>query len=278
MMEKTLNSTVLQALRSNKITLRDNAFLPTIVETIQEYKKENSLMAKKPDFIIAGSMKCGTTSLYEYLAEHEKVMSREPKELHYFTLHKDQISDEEYMEMFSVEEKEQLSGEASPSYFDWSQEDILLKMNEFLPDTKFFVLLRDPVDRAVSEIFHYTKKTPDVYTVDNELSIEDFEQAPEYILRNGLYEEKVKLWQDIFGARVMFINFEELKQNPDKIVAESFEFLDLTPLKNSSDEVKEAKNANIYNKPSSEVYEYLEEYFLESKQNMKELLGFDWLR
>ena len=40
---------------------------------------------KKPNFIIAGFPKCGTTSLHYYLEEHPEIYMPTQKELHFFT-------------------------------------------------------------------------------------------------------------------------------------------------------------------------------------------------
>ena len=40
---------------------------------------------KKPNFIIAGFPKCGTTSLHHYLSEHPQIFMPSQKELHFFT-------------------------------------------------------------------------------------------------------------------------------------------------------------------------------------------------
>jgi hypothetical protein len=37
-----------------------------------------------PDFVIIGAQKCGTTSLYNYLAEHPNVAPAFTKEAHFF--------------------------------------------------------------------------------------------------------------------------------------------------------------------------------------------------
>ena len=39
---------------------------------------------EKPDFVIIGAAKCGTTSLYEYLSRHPNVFPSEKKEIYYF--------------------------------------------------------------------------------------------------------------------------------------------------------------------------------------------------
>ena len=77
---------------------------------------------KKPNFIIVGFPKCGTTSLHHYLEEHPEIFMPEQKELHFFTskklqslnngpgdkiVKKTQISSEEkYLSFFDKVENE----------------------------------------------------------------------------------------------------------------------------------------------------------------------------
>ena len=71
---------------------------------------------KKPNFIIAGFPKCGTTSLFHYLKQHPEIFMPKQKELHFFTQRqifklnkgpKDKVvkqphikSEKEYLELF----------------------------------------------------------------------------------------------------------------------------------------------------------------------------------
>ena len=54
-----------------------------------------------PDFFILGGMKCGTTSLFNYLAQHPDILLPEEKELHYYDIHRYQGQTlDEYLERF----------------------------------------------------------------------------------------------------------------------------------------------------------------------------------
>ena len=91
---------------------------------------------KKPNFIIAGFPKCGTTSLHHYLNEHPAIFMPEQKELHFFTYKilsklkngpKDELaketqinSSEKYLSYFQNVKKEIAIGDASPSYINLS--------------------------------------------------------------------------------------------------------------------------------------------------------------
>jgi hypothetical protein len=46
------------------------------------------MLKSRPDFLVIGAQKAGTTSLYNYLIQHPKVVGNESwKEIRYFDLH-----------------------------------------------------------------------------------------------------------------------------------------------------------------------------------------------
>ena len=60
----------------------------------------------KPDFFIVGAPKCGTTSMYHYLRQHDQIFMPDYKEPHYFGKDLKKRSDEfvdnedEYLNLF----------------------------------------------------------------------------------------------------------------------------------------------------------------------------------
>jgi len=42
------------------------------------------MKGRKPDFLIIGAMRCGTTSLHDYLGKHPEIYTTNPKEIHFF--------------------------------------------------------------------------------------------------------------------------------------------------------------------------------------------------
>jgi hypothetical protein len=44
----------------------------------------HTLPGHKPDFIIVGAQKAGTSSLHYYLSQHPKLVASRPKEVHFF--------------------------------------------------------------------------------------------------------------------------------------------------------------------------------------------------
>ncbi len=74
-----------------------------------------------PNYLIIGAQRCGTTSLYEYLIRHPRILSSLTKEVHYFDYNFDK-GQSWYRSFFpSVFSKlykgNFITGEASPYYF-----------------------------------------------------------------------------------------------------------------------------------------------------------------
>lgn len=101
-----------------------------------------------PTFLIIGSMKAGTSSLHNYLSEHPEIFMSKDKELNFFntTLNWSKGVDwykEQFDGAYSVR------GETSPNYTKW--ENTAERVHSVLPNIKLIYLLRDPVQRFISD-------------------------------------------------------------------------------------------------------------------------------
>lgn len=104
-----------------------------------------------PEFLIIGGQRCGTTSLYRYLAAHPSVAPPTGKELQYLSLHH-RRGIRWYRAHFPVRPPEVLSFEASPYYLFDPQ--VPARAAAVLPAAKFIALVRDPAERAYSHYLH----------------------------------------------------------------------------------------------------------------------------
>jgi len=102
-----------------------------------------------PDFLIVGAQKAGTSSLYNCLKQHPAIKPARKKEIHYFSqfYYKGLPW---YLDHFPAREETLLSGEASPFYLFHPQS--ARRIAETYPAIKIIIILRDPVERAIS---HY---------------------------------------------------------------------------------------------------------------------------
>ena len=112
-----------------------------------------------PSFIIVGAARSGTTSLYEYLENHPSVLPPVKKETGFFNYAYNNNSNWYKMYFPTIAEKQKaeniqknsiITGEATPSYL--IDPRVPKRISSLLPKIKLIILLRNPIDRAIS---HY---------------------------------------------------------------------------------------------------------------------------
>lgn len=100
-----------------------------------------------PTFLIVGAIKCGTTSLYEYLRQHPEVFMPRRKEPNFFAgaSHGNRVTEAEYRALFARATQARAAGEASVAYlYDPGSSQ---RIYEYLgPETRIVIMLRNPVD------------------------------------------------------------------------------------------------------------------------------------
>ncbi len=185
---------------------------------------------RKPDFIIAGVAKAGTTSLYNYLGEHPDIGLSHKKELNYFAYEDPYIrqqwahlpfpatSWEQYLASFSNVDDAPVIGEASPIYFE--SEVAPHAIRERLPDAKIIISLRNPIERAYSGyLMHVRGGEP-------QLTDEQILESAEHFITGGYYSEKLKRYLNLFPSdQLEIVLFDDLKQQPKQVMKQLFVFL-----------------------------------------------------
>lgn len=102
----------------------------------------------KPNFMLLGAAKCGTTSLYHVLRQHPQIYLSEPKEPRFFELEYAEGMDYYWTKYFGGWDGEPVVGDASPRNLFLPY--IPSRIRAELPEAKLLVILRDPVQRAFS--------------------------------------------------------------------------------------------------------------------------------
>jgi hypothetical protein len=197
-----------------------------------------------PEFLIVGGQRCGTTSLYRYLAEHPDVAPASGKELQYFSIHAGR-GERWYRAHFPVRPPTVRSFEASPYYL--FHPEVPRRVAATLPAARFVALLRDPVERAYSHYLHtrpYGAEPLDfaaaVAAEEGRLTaaLRDGPRTPaaHEALRNhsylarGRYAEQLDRWYAQLPAdRVLVLRSEDLYADPAAAYARVLRFLDLAP-------------------------------------------------
>lgn len=106
-----------------------------------------------PNFLIIGSMKCGTTTLYEYLRTHPDVFMPDEKEPGFFANEDVWAKGVEHYAALFASAAQPLRGEASTMYTKPSGARAPQRIRDVLgPDVKLVYIVRDPLVRIRS---HY---------------------------------------------------------------------------------------------------------------------------
>jgi len=200
------------------------------------------LMYQLIDACIIGATKCGTTSFASALSKHRDINFSRVKEPTYFWPDARKFSgsadfswvrnipnnDEEYLELFGNESG--LKVEAS-AYI--SNPNALRNLYQLNPELKLILILRDPVDRAVSAFRHLKRDGFEPLGFQDALIMEKKRiqswWGPLYWYRSlSDYLPQIEFLLNQFDrSNIHFILFEKLLENPDLEFRKVQEFLDV---------------------------------------------------
>ena len=108
-------------------------------------------------FMIVGAQKCGTTALARFLSRHPEIGMADPKEAHLFDAPdysggwSPKEIDARYRPSFEHCPAATVRGEATPIYM--LLPEVARELHRYNPELKLIVLLRDPVERAISHYY-----------------------------------------------------------------------------------------------------------------------------
>lgn len=248
-------------------------------------------VGRRPDFLIIGTQKGGTTSLYSYLAAHPKVSPAITKEVHYFDFHY-HCGDLWYCAHFVPaawpSALRHRTGEASPGYL--YNPYAAARVAAFAPEVKLIVMLRNPVERAYSHYQMSLRRGREHHPFDAALELEAERLSVErerlgverafaegrshrnhsYLAR-GHYAEQLEGWFEHFPRdQFLILGSEHFFANPAQVHAATMRFLEL-PLQ----PLQRYRNLNGLGRSGLEpaLRERLETYFAPHNARLERLLG-----
>ncbi|MEE9613402.1 MAG: sulfotransferase domain-containing protein [Thermodesulfobacteriota bacterium] len=176
-----------------------------------------------PDFMGIGAQKAGTRWLHENLCAHPELYLATPKELHFFNWYL--YRGFNYYSRKFEPGRGMLKGEVTPAYSQLPLSRIRF-IREFMPDVKFILILRNPVDRAwsnaqMSIVRHTGRSSEDVGEAE---FVAHFNSS--HSTRRGDYPTILDNWLSVFPREQIFIGFfEDLSERPKELLGDIFEFL-----------------------------------------------------
>lgn len=186
-------------------------------------------MQVSPDvnLFIIGAMKSGTTSLHNYLNEHPAIFMCEPKEPGFFV---EELAwskgIEWYRSLFAEANGAVVVGESSTHYTKLPvYKGVPERIARFNPNARFIYLMRDPVERAISHYWHNVRDMK--WGKEWRGMLSAVKHNPQYVAFSD-YAMQLRPYLDIFGReRVFATTFERMVKEPDDVVREIFEWLQL---------------------------------------------------
>jgi hypothetical protein len=204
-----------------------------------------------PNFLIIGQSKAGTTALYHTLKMHPDVFMSPVKEPRFFvcegspprfagpiTQLKGITRLEDYQALFARVTTEKAIGEASPQYlYAGLTERTVCSIRSYIPQARLVAILRHPAERVYSR-FNYLQtrwsKEP-AYSLRQALAEEQngrrvgWHEALRYIEGNKTWLALKAYYNCFPRSQLKIYLYEEWKQQPQRVLADLFTFLDVDP-------------------------------------------------
>ena len=168
---------------------------PFMKEAYLRFRELNAASRALPDFLLIGAQKSGTTSLFNYLCLHPKIVGSVPKEIFYFCSHTEK-SERWYRRHFprlnQVQREGLLCGEATPTslYSARAAE----RAASLVPHAKIIAILREPAARAVSHYHHRLRTGRESRSIDEVFSSDQIQKWKEDTLSE--FDSKYFDWSD----------------------------------------------------------------------------------
>jgi len=242
----------------------------------------------KPDFLICGAARSGTTSLYTYICQHPLVTAASRKEIHFFDLFYEK-GIQWYKTQFGTVKEGCLVGEASPSYM--CLPGIAEKIASALPDVKLIFILRNPVDRAYSNYHLLLSRNHESLPFSGALAEEDRRIGPALVqatktrkypepliwfsyFYRGLYASLLKPYFFLFPKdQIHVIKSEDFFDDVNTEINKVYEFLGL-PRRTLTNIKTHKVGPDTYPPMDAQVKQTLQQLYKPHNQELSAMLGW----
>jgi len=244
----------------------------------------------RPDFLVIGVMKGGSSLLRTVLQQHPALyLPNEP--INYFSGHSDRGS-KWYSCVFDAARPFQKKGEVTPYYLFHSEAPA--RIHSLIPRVKLVVMARDPVRRTISQYFHSLKHGREDLSLAAALEAESdrlsdsheairfpggqhaAHQHQSYLARSR-YEEQLPRYMSLFGSdQLLVLKSEDFFENPEYVAGRIYDFLGVPPVRLAGPITR--VNAGTYadDLVDEAIRLRLREQLAPTYEWMREHYGFSW--
>lgn len=226
-------------------------------------------------FFIVGAQRSGTTYLYQLCAEHPQIEMAQPikPEPKFFLNDAEfQLGLEYYQGKYFKEKKGALIfGEKSTSYIEVEQ--AAERISRSFPSARIVFILRDPVERAVSNYWFSVKNGFETLPIEEAFYKEDqrwqdydpnkVSVSPYAYLRRGRYMDYIEMYQKYFPPNQIHVVIQEQITRSTPPLRDLYSFLGVEPSYHP-EALYRVINANEVKRPKTlepDLEKYLQSYF-----------------
>jgi len=187
-----------------------------------------------PDFLGLGTQKGGTSTLQALLKTHPDVFFPSCKEVHYFSLHAEKPP-QWYADHYANAGRRQRCGDITPYYL--FHPEAPQRIRTLLPRVRMVVLLRDPVERCLSQVFHARRLGFEPLEPEEAIDAENqrlsdgsaFSRQKHSYQARSRYLEQLDRYERLFHhEQLLVLRSEDLFEQPDAVWSKLLRFLKLS--------------------------------------------------
>lgn len=180
----------------------------------------------KPNFLVIGAQKSGTTSLCSLLGQHFEIFMSERKEPHFFA--KDALYArgwDWYASLFEDAADAKAIGEGSTGYTLHTEfPSAPTRIARDLPQAKLLYIVRDPLERMESAWMQRKGDGRPVWSLGKTL------RRYHSMVDGSRYWKQLSYYRQYYpDDQILILFFEDFKKNPSAVLRSCFEFLGVDP-------------------------------------------------
>jgi len=268
----------------------------------QIFSELTSSMHTLPDFLIIGTAKSGTTSLFEHLIKHPSIFPPLAQQPNFFTsyFYKGESWYRSYFPSIisknliqNIKKQRFLTGEASTQYYWYPHAPKRVK--SLLPNAKIILLLRNPIDRSYSQYqMEFNKGNEQLSSFEDAIELENERIQDEYekmlhdetyyskkytiqsYIAKSIYVNYIEEWFKYFPKKqFLFLNSEEFNSDTSKVYKKTLNFLDIPEIDFKKYEIFRAAK---YPEMNSTTRKKLSNFFKPHNEKLYKLINqnFHW--
>ena len=179
-----------------------------------------------PTFIGIGAAKAGTTWIFRCLQEHPEVYMAPVKETKFFDDEQIEGRQAEYESHFAGANRAKAVGEISVRYLS-SKRGAAERIRKWIPNTRLFVSLRNPVDQIWSHYWHLRRQNFHQNSSSVPSTVEEaIHLHPDLLLEPSLYGKHLANWLACFDReQLLVLTYDDVVLQPEVIMRAIYEFI-----------------------------------------------------